>query len=474
MAHRIGVLRDVLIERGVRLLLTSVRGTAAPADLRRVQRGWYLNDWANAAFSATVLTVFLGPYLTDVATRAADAHGDVHPLGIPVRAGSFFPYTVSASVLLSVVVMLLAGATADRTGRHRTLLGAFAYVGAAATVGMFFLDGDRYLLGGALLVVANICYAVSAALANSFLPGLAAPAERDAVSSKGWAFGYAGGGLLLVLNLALFLGHGALGLSSGTAVRLCLASAGLWWAGFTVFPMRRLPRRPATAPVGQADEQPLDEHAGGTLRELAGTLRGMRRFPLTLLFLAAFLCYNDGIQTVISQASLFGSEELHLGQTTLIAGVLLVQIVAIGGALLLGRIARRYGAKRTILGSLVAWVVTLAFGYVMPANQPVWFYTLAAAIGLVLGGSQALSRSLFSHLIPAGREAEYFSLYKISDRGTSWMGPLVFGLAFQITGSYRVAIISLLIFFAIGFALLVRVPVRRAIEAVGNQAPDLL
>ncbi|MCX4744134.1 MFS transporter [Kitasatospora sp. NBC_01287] len=443
---------------------------AAPVDLRRIQRGWYLNDWANAAFSATVLTVFLGPYLTDIATKAADAHGDVHPFGIPVRAGSFFPYTVSVSVLLSVAVMLLAGAAADRTGRHRTLLGSFAYVGAAATVAMFFLGGDHYLLGGGLLVVANICYAVSAALANSFLPGLAKPAERDAVSSKGWAFGYAGGGLLLVLNLALFLGHGALGLSSGTAVRICLASAGLWWAAFTIFPMRRLPRRPATAPVPQA----VDEHAGGTLRELAGTLRGMRRFPLTLLFLAAFLCYNDGIQTVISQASLFGSEELHMSQTTLIAGVLLVQIVAIGGALLLGRIAQRHGAKKTILGSLVAWVVTLAFGYVMPADQPIWFYALAAAIGLVLGGSQALSRSLFSHLIPAGREAEYFSLYKISDRGTSWMGPLVFGLAFQLTGSYRVAIISLLIFFAIGFVLLLRVPIRRAIEAVGNEAPELL
>jgi UMF1 family MFS transporter len=149
-----------------------------------------------------------------------------------------------------------------------------------------------------------------------------------------------------------------------------------------------------------------------------------------------------------------------------------VQVVAIGGALLLGRIARCFGAKRTILGSLGGWLVTLALGYVMPGHQVVWFFALAAMIGLVLGGSQALSRSLFSHLIPAGREAEYFSFYKISDRGTSWMGPLVFGLAYQVTGSYRVAIISLLVFFALGAALLVRVPVRRAIEAVGNPVPQ--
>lgn len=200
----------------------------------------------------------------------------------------------------------------------------------------------------------------------------------------------------------------------------------------------------------------------------------MRQYPLTLLYLGAFLCYNDGIQTVVSQASLYGSEELGMDQTSLVAAVLLVQIVAIGGALLLGRIARRYGAKRTVLGSLVGWVATLALGYFIPAHQPVWFFVLACMIGLVLGGSQALSRSLFSHLIPAGREAEYFSVYKVSDRGTSWMGPLLFGLAYQITGSYRSAIISLLVFFLIGFVLLLKVPVRRAIEAVGNPVPERL
>ncbi|MFI6152810.1 MFS transporter [Kitasatospora sp. NPDC051170] len=447
----------------------------APDDgraLRRMQFGWYINDWANAAFSATVLTVFLGPYLTEVAKRAADANGDVHPLGLAIRAGSFFPYTVSFSVLISVAAMLFTGTVADRTGRHKELMCGFAYVGALATMGMFFLDGDRYLLGGGLLVVANISYAVSVALSYAYLPGLASPDQRDAVSSKGWAYGYAGGGLLLIANLALFQGHEALGLSSGTAVRICLASAGLWWALFTLVPLMRLPSRAGVARTpDETGERPA---AGSSLRELGRTLRSMRKHPLTLLYLGAFLCYNDGIQTVVSQASLYGSEELGMDQTSLVTAVLLVQVVAIGGALLLGRIAHRYGAKRTILGSLVGWVVTLALGYFMPAHQPAWFYALACMIGLVLGGSQALSRSLFSHLIPAGREAEYFSLYKISDRGTSWMGPLVFGLAYQLTGSYRSAIISLLVFFVIGFAVLARVPVRRAIEAVGNPVPERL
>ncbi|MFB7129519.1 MFS transporter [Kitasatospora sp. NPDC056273] len=450
-----------------------------------MQFGWYINDWANAAFSATVLTVFLGPYLTTVAKDAADAAGNVHPLGLTIRAGSFFPYTVSFSVLLSVAVMLLTGTVADRTGRHKELMCGFAYVGSLATMGMFFLGGDRYLLGGGLLVVANIAYAVSVALSYAYLPGLASPDERDKVSSKGWAYGYAGGGLLLIANLALFQGHDAFGLDSGTAVRICLASAGLWWALFTIVPMLRLPSRAGVAPA--APTAPAEttatapgkpgkpgKPATGSLRELGRTLRRMREHPLTLLYLAAFLCYNDGIQTVVSQASLYGSEELGMEQTSLVTAVLLVQVVAIGGALLLGRIAHRYGAKRTILGSLVGWVVTLALGYFMPAHQPAWFYALACMIGLVLGGSQALSRSLFSHLIPPGREAEYFSFYKVSDRGTSWMGPLVFGLAYQLTGSYRSAIISLLVFFVIGFAVLLKVPVRRAIEAVGNPVPERL
>ncbi|GAA2814906.1 MFS transporter [Kitasatospora paracochleata] len=451
----------------------SAAATSDRDALRRMQFGWYINDWANAAFSATVLTVFLGPYLTSIAKDAADASGNVHPLGLSIRAGSYFPYTVSFSVLLSVGAMLLAGTIADRTGRHKEMMCGFAYLGATATMGMFFLGGNRYLLGGGLLVIANIAYAVSVALSYAYLPGLASPDERDAVSSKGWAYGYAGGGLLLVANLALFEGHEALGVSSGTAVRICLASAGLWWALFTVVPLLRLPSRAGVKPA-RTEGGEGDRPAEGSLRELGRTLRGMRRYPLTLLYLAAFLCYNDGIQTVVSQASLFGSEELGMDQTSLVAAVLLVQIVAIGGALLLGRIARRYGAKRTVLGSLVGWVITLALGYVMPAHKPIWFFALACMIGLVLGGSQALSRSLFSHLIPAGKEAEYFSVYKVSDRGTSWMGPLVFGLAYELTGSYRSAIISLLVFFVIGFAVLAKVPVKRAIEAVGNPVPERL
>ncbi len=306
----------------------TVRSPAADdsAGRRREQRGWYFYDWACSVYSTSVLTVFLGPYLTTVAEAAADADGFVHPLGVPVRAGSFFAYAVSLSVVVAVLVMPLVGAAADRTGRKKPLLAAAAYTGAAATAGMFFLDGDRYLLGGLLLVVANAAQSVAMMLYNSYLPQIAPPEERDAVSSRGWAFGYAAGALVLVANLVLYTGHDSFGVSEGMAVRICLASAGLWWGAFALIPCA------AAGPPCPAREAALPG-----FRQLAATVRDMRRHPLTLAFLLAYLVYNDGIQTVISQASVYGSKELGLGQSTLIVAVLLVQVLAVAGALLLGR-----------------------------------------------------------------------------------------------------------------------------------------
>jgi UMF1 family MFS transporter len=205
---------------------------------------------------------------------------------------------------------------------------------------------------------------------------------------------------------------------------------------------------------------------------LLGTLRASLGYPQTLLFLAAYLLYNDGIQTVITLTAVYAKEELRLGTGTIISAVLMVQFLAFFGALLLGVLARYFGAKRVVLASLVLWTGAVVGAFFLQAGAAWQFYLLAAFIGIVLGGSQALSRSLFSHMIPEGQEAEYFSLYEISERGTSWLGPLLFGLTLQLTTSYRSALVSLVIFFAAGFVLLVFVNVRRAILEAGNQAPE--
>lgn len=434
------------------------------AERRREQRGWYVYDWANSAFSTTVVTTFLGPYLTTIAENAAGADGHVSFVVGDVRPGQYFAYVLSLSVAMQVLLLPVVGAIADHSRRKKELLALFAYIGSFCTVLMFFVEGDRYGLGGVLLVAANLAFGASVVVYNSFLPQISTPDERDGVSSRGWALGYLGGALLLTANLALFLAHDAFGLTEGQAVRVSLLSAGLWWASFTVVPLLRLHNRGAAR---VRDGGVL----GSGFRQLGRTLAQMRRFPKTLLFLLAYLVYNDGIQTVIATAGIYVEKELDLDTTVTVAVVLLVQVVAFAGALLLGRMAGRFGAKRVILGSLVAWTGILGFAYLIPAGQAWPVFLLAAGIGLVLGGSQALSRSLFSQLIPRDREAEYFSFYEISERGTSWLGTAAFSLVYGLSGSYRSAILVLVVFFLVGGVLLSLVRVREAIDAVGNAQP---
>ena len=452
-----------------------------PAAGRRERTGWHFYDWANSAFATTVLTVFLGPFLTSVTKVAAgcqlstdvdDCTGRVHPLGISVPPGSFYPYVVSLSVFLTVFVLPVMGAVADRTPRKKLLLAVTAFIAAAATMGFAFVTGGRYLLGGALFLVANISGGASIVVYNSFLPQLAAPDERDKVSSRGWAIGYLGGGLLLAFNLVAVTIYSVKGddLRTLDIARWCIVSAGIWWAAFTLVPLTALHEHPGADSVRIQRGSVLTDG----FKQLGHTLRGLRAYPLTLFFLLAYLIYNDGIQTVIALASTFGTEELHLGQSTLIVTILIVQFLAFGGALLLGAMAARLGARNTVLFSLVLWLAVVVAAYWIPARAPLPFMILGAAIGLVLGGSQALSRSLFAQLIPRGREGEYYGFYEISSGGTSWIGPLFFGLIYQLTDSYRSGIVSLVIFFVVGGILLALVSLRPAVLAAGNPPPRLL
>ena len=456
----------------------AVADPAGPGSTRRERTGWYFYDWANSAFQTTVITVFLGPFLTTVTELAAGCElgadscdGAVYPLGVKVAAGSFYPYLISLSVFLTVFVLPVIGAIADRSAHKKRLLAAAAFTGAGATIAFAFVTGERYLLGGALFLIANISFGAAVVVYNSFLPQLGGPDERDGISSRGWAIGYLGGGLLLALNLVAVTMLSEEGNAQRTLdlARWSIVSAGVWWAAFTLVPLRWLREHPTAAALQTGGNVLTDG-----FRQLGRTLREIKAYPLTLYFLLAFLVFNDGIQTVITLASQYGTEELRLEQSTLIVTILLVQFLAFGGALALGALAKRIGAWKTVLLSLVLWTGVIIAAFRLPAEAPVPFMILGGCIGLVLGGSQALSRSLFSQLIPAGKEGEYYGFYEISDKGTSWLGPLAFGLVFQLTSSYRVGLVSLLIFFVVGFALLAAVPMRRAIIAAGNTPPRVL
>lgn len=427
------------------------------------QRAWYVYDWANSGFATTVVAVLLGPYLTSLAKSAAGPDGFVRPLGIPIAAESVWPYMVSFSVLLQVFLMPLVGAVADYGRRKREILGLLAYLGAGCTIAMYWLNAGGYLLGCALFVVANVAFGASVVVYNSFLPEIAPPEQRDNVSSKGWSLGYLGAGLLLGLNLLLYSRASSLGLTEEHAVRLNLLSAGLWWALFSVVPLRALRNRGPQKPV-----PPGENAVGAAFHQLRHTIAEVTRFPQTMLFLAAYLIYNDGIQTVITMAVQFGAEQIKLSMAALTGTILMVQFVAFGGALLFDQLARRIGSKPAVLFGLFIWTVVLIFMY-LAVDSPRGFYFAAAVIALVLGGTQALSRSMFSQMIPKGHEAEYFSVYEISDKGTSWLGPLLFGLALQMTRSFRVAILSLIVFFIAGILLLSRVNLAKAAKQAGTQ-----
>lgn len=452
---------------------------ADPRARRREQRGWMFYDWANSAYATTVAAIFLGPTLNAMAKQAACAQRGLDGatcdaaenvplefLGVTLSYDSWFPYVLGLSILVQVVVLPITGAVADRSRRKTQILALFAYIGAVATMLMYFVADGRFLLGWVLYLIANMAFGASIVVYNAFLPEISTPDERDKISAQGWALGYLGGGLLLLANLALFTAHESLGLSAGHAAQISLLSAGLWWALFTLIPLSRLRnRREATLP-------PDIGVVSAGFRQLRHTLRGARAYPRTLLFLAAYLFYNDGIQSVILLTAVYARNELKFEQSTIIVAILMAQFVAFVGALVLGRLARAFGAKRVVLGSLVLWTLVVAAAYFLEERAAIQFFALAVFIGFVLGGSQALSRSLYSQMIPRGKEAEYFSLYEISERGTSWLGAVTFATVNELTGSYRAAILSLVFFFAVGFVLLAAVNVRSAIVEAGNLPPE--
>ncbi|HEX4725473.1 MAG TPA: MFS transporter [Pseudonocardiaceae bacterium] len=435
--------------------------------LRRQRFAWYTYGWAAHTFETTVVAVFLSQYLPAVATNAVGANGRLHVIGIPIAPGSLFTYVASFCAFLLVVLMPVVGAVADRFGRKREMLLTFGFLGAASCAAMWFVTGSNWGLGVGLTIAAYVTYTCGKVIYNSMLPDIAAADDRDRVSSLGWAAGYVGGGLLLAINfvLSFFIGDLA------ELARISLGLAGLWWAGFALVPLRLLrnaPRDAAKAGTGGASV------VTAGFAQLGNTLRHMRGYPMTLLFLLAYLIYYDGINTVTTLAAQYGSQELKLTQNTLLTAILIVQFTAFGGALLLGRFAQRWGAKRVVAWSLVVWIGVVVAAYFLPAHEPLAFDALAIGLSIVLGGTQALSRSLYAGMIPAGMEAEYFSLYEVSSSGSSIFGTLLFGIALQNFGSYRVAIVSLMVFFVVGLVLLARVNVAKAVEAAGNALPASL
>jgi UMF1 family MFS transporter len=314
-----------------------------------------------------------------------------------------------------------------------------------------------------LAMVAALCAGGATVAYNAILNDIAGPDDRDGVSSRGWAAGYLGAGVLLLGNIAYLGWAQARGMDLEAAARVCFVTAGLWWAGWTLLPFLGLSDRPQAA--AERGSRGVLRDSLATLNGLVHDLSGQRE---TLRFLTAYVVFNAGIQVMLASGAVYATRELGHPQTVVIVALICVQFVAAPGALVLGRLADRYGAQRVVLGTLLVWALATAGAAVIPAGDVQAYLGLAAIIGLVLGGSQALARSMYSRLIPAGREAEFFGLYQTADRATSWIGTLMFGVVFQVTGDYRAAMASTAVVFVMGMLLLARVDMDKGIRDVAS------
>jgi UMF1 family MFS transporter len=429
---------------------------SANSSNHRTVRAWCLYDWANSAFATTVMAAMYPPFFRSLAIAAGVSES---------RATAYWGYTAALALLLISLAAPVLGAVADFTGTRKRFLALFAGIGISATAAFTLNGDDTWLLAAALFVTANIGFAGANAFYESLLPSVAGPDELDRVSSRGYALGYLGGGILLVINALWVLRPHLFGMpGTGFAIRASFFSVALWWGLFSVPLLRRVPEPPADHLEG-ATANPI---AAG-LGRLASTFRDIRRYRHLLLFLIAFWIYNDGISTIIKMATAYG-DEIGIDLGHMIIALVITQFVGFPCAILFGEMAERIGTKRSILIGLAVYALICVLGFFM--TTPLHFYLLAVMVGTVQGGTQALSRSLFASMVPRHKTAEFFGFFGASGKFAGIFGPLLFAVVSQLTGQSRLSIVALIAFFVLGGIVLLRVEEEAGVAAAREAEVD--
>ncbi len=429
---------------------------------RRTIFAWAMYDWANSAY-ATTSGAIVAPFFTGV--LIGDDGASV--FGARLSGTTIWSAVVSFGAMLLFLLMPVLGAIADFSAAKRAFLRTFAFIGAAATFMLFVVPADWWVLFLVVFLVSQVGFVAGNVFYDGFLPQISTDDTVDRISSKGFAYGYIGGGLYLLIGLMYIL---AVGDDNTLAPRLVIAGAGVWWFAFTQWVIRRLPE------VGESEELPgefadrnrLAAYTSIGFRRTIATAVRLRRFPQILLFVLAYMFYNDGTQTVINVSGAYAEDTLGLSITAVAITFLIVQFVAFGGALLFGVLAERLGAKQAILANLVVWSLVTVAGFLLPEGEALPLYALGAVVGLVLGGVQALSRSLYATMIPEEASAEFFGFFSVFSKFSAIWGPLLFALVSGFTGSGRPAILAIVVFFVIGGYLLSRVDVAAAQASRGQ------
>jgi UMF1 family MFS transporter len=407
-------------------------------------RAWAMYDWANSAFWCTVILAVFPPFFSDYA--AAGLH--------PTDATARFAWATTIAVTVVAVTGPLLGALADARALKKRLLALSMGIGATATLLMATIERGEWAYAAALFMIANVGVAASLVFYDSLLPHIAAPDELDRVSTAGFAMGFVGGGVLLLVNLAWILAPAAFGLPSTlAAIKLSFVSVAVWWVLFTIPLLRRVPE---PAQVIEPDETGREWAVAVAFTRVRETFHELRGYRQAFLLLVAFLLYNDGIQTIIRMASIYAAE-IGIDRSAQIAAFVLVQFVGVPCAFAFGAMADRVGPKRTLLAGLVVYVGIAVLGYFL---RTTWqFFALAFLVGTVQGGCQALSRSLFARMIPKHKSSEYFGFFSVFEKFAGIAGPAIFALSVTLVGSSRVAVLSVILFFVLGALVLLRVDI---------------
>ena len=405
-------------------------------------RAWAMYDWANSAYQTTIIAAIFPVYYMRVATSGLEK--DV--------AAARLAWASAIAIIIVAILAPILGAIADNSPIKKRLLGIFMGIGVLSCFGMFWITDGDWLLALTLFIIGNVGVAGSIVFYEALLPHLVGPKDLDRVSSAGYAIGYFGGGVLLAINAVMIMKPAVLGIAdAGVATRLAFVSVGIWWLAFSIPLFVTVPE-----PRALVSETPQPFSVSGGFRQLVGTFHELRKYRQALLFLAAFLIYNDGIQTMIRMATSYG-ETIGIDSGAMITALLLTQFIGVPAAFAFGAVASRIGAKTGILIGLAVYAVITVLGYFM--TTAAHFYALAILVGLVQGGTQALSRSVYASMIPRQKSSEFFAIFSVFERYAGVLGPLLFGAVITWTGSGRSAILAILIFFVAGAALLLPVDI---------------
>ncbi|NVK48215.1 MAG: MFS transporter [Cyclobacteriaceae bacterium] len=420
---------------------------------KKVQNAWAMYDWANSVYSLVITSTIFPVYYNSV-TKGMDGSEMVSFFGFEIINTVLYSYSISFSFLIIALVSPLLSGIADTSGKKLEFMKFFAYLGSIACIGLYFFDGNNLEWGILCSVTASIGYAGSIVFYNAFLPEISKEEEYDLLSAKGFALGYIGSVILLVLNLAMIQMPGVFGIpEGGMAARLSFLITGIWWAGFSQIPFRVLPKNPYNKKL----KRELLFHGYQEIRKVLGQIKTM---PVMNKFLASFFFYSMGVQTVMYLAATFGDKELGLPGAQLIMTILIIQFVAIIGSYLFAFISKKYGNKASLVIMVLVWTMICGAAYYV--YNVYEFFALAFVVGLVMGGIQSLSRSTFSKLIPESTtdHASFFSFYDVTEKIAIVLGTFSYGVIEQVTGSMRNSALSLGIFFLVGlgFLLLVTIP----------------